>query len=116
MNYNFDWTNFDEKQFDECNKEIGSYEDKIYGFLYLTINSSFVGLNDKSFVIDIHYEYYNSKVHGFDLEIYEENDDGTHGQWIDCIKTIKSSKSYKNFCKRAENKILDLLRIHACIV
>lgn len=100
--YNFDWTNFTEKELRICNREIGSYEDNIYGFLYLSIN-------DKYYLVDIHYEDYGSKDKGFDLEVYESDENWLHKFWLSSIKDIKSATNYKRFCRRAENLIIDFL-------
>lgn len=103
MAYYFDWTGFEEDKLRKCNSEIGSFEDMIYGFVYLTCG-------EKKYLIDVHYEYYNAKDCRFDLEVYEQLPNGHHGKWIDSIKTIRSATDYRRFCRRAENAIIELLR------
>lgn len=100
--YNFDWNYFTEKEFDICNSEIGSYEDNIYGFLYITENN-------KAYLVDIHYEYYDSDNKGFDLEVYMSNENWMHNFWLGSIKEIKSAQDYKMFCYRAEDMIVEFL-------
>lgn len=104
MPYEFDWTEFTEQDLKNCNNEIGELEDKIYRCIH-------VKYENKTFIVDVHYEYYDSRNHGFDLELYEENENGTHGTWVDFIKTIKSAKNYTRFCHRAEDAIIKTLNI-----
>ena len=74
-------------------------EDDIFGTVY-TVNGK------EKYITDIHKEYYNSGDNRFDLEVYVEHDDGSHGKWLGSIKDIKTSKSLKRFKNRAE-KLLD---------
>lgn len=100
----FDWA-FDEETLARCNEEIGEFEDEYYGDVLVIFG------ND-AYIVDIHYEYYSSRNKGFDLEVYKAIRDGdgwTHGQWLDNIRGIKSSKSIKRFKSRAEKLITKYL-------
>jgi hypothetical protein len=101
--YEFDWTGFTETDLNRCNSEIGEQENKIYGqVLFDETNGSI----KKKYIIDICYEYYDSKDQGFDLEVFKRNEDNSHGSWLGFIKDIQSAKSYKKFCRRAEDLLI----------
>lgn len=105
MKYKFDWTEFTEDALERCNKEAGEFEDEIYGFILLK-------KGDNSYIIDIHYEYFNSKDKGFDLEVYTSNEKTwNHYTWLGSIHNIRSAKNYKRFCKRAEDLIIEFLNL-----
>jgi hypothetical protein len=99
----FNWTGFTEKMFQQHNSEIGEYEDMMYGGFTVEFGEEF---NNAKYIADIHYEYLNSREKGFVLEVYEQNDNGTHGTWVGSIRTIKSSSTYKRFCHRAEDEAI----------
>lgn len=99
--YIFDWCRFTEQDLLRLNRENYLQEDDIYGFILLT-------LNNERYIIDVHYEYYSSRKHGFDLEVYRSNEYEQHLDWIESCRGIKSATNYKRFCTRAENLIIEM--------
>ncbi len=103
----FDWTDYtkDDHQIwlNDMSHNLLS-EDDIYGMVY-------VKNGDDEYIIDIHYEYYNSRDKGFDFEVYYGY--SGHGKWIDginrrtCNTPINTEKNYERFQKRAEKIITD---------
>lgn len=108
MLYEFDWSEFTERDLMSLNrkiksKQIKNVEDDIYGFIIVT--------NEKrTYIVDVHYYYYSAKNQGFDLEVYKSSHELTHNSWIDGISDIHSATDYNRFCKRAENLIIALIR------
>ena len=94
----FDWTGFTEKDLMDLNNEDKKYlpEDMIYGYCYVETEKGNV-------IIDIHFENPSYKDRGFDLEIYESDDDWYHRTWIGSCHKIRSAHNYKRFCRRVEN-------------
>ena len=91
----FEWF-FNEEDFKESQKS--TVEDDIFGNIC-------VNTDKEKYLIDIHKEYYNTKEKGYDLEVYYENEDGSHGLWLGSLRGINSSVSLERFKKRAEKII-----------
>lgn len=96
--YNFDWSNFTDKDLERCNSERNK-ESEIYGYV-------FIQMGDRFYIVDIRHEYCNSKDCGFNLEIFMSNKMHLHFEWVGSIRDIKSAKNYRNFRHRAENLII----------
>ncbi len=99
----YEWY-FTEKDFKESKES--KAEDDIFGNICYK-------KDDETYIIDIHKEYYNHKENGYDLEVYKEAENDSHGKWLGSIKTIKSSMNLKRFTKRAEriiDKFLDEIK------
>lgn len=96
---NFEWE-FEENAFMEAQNS--KEEDDIFGWVYIKTA-------DRKYIVDIHKEYYNSKDRGYDLEVYYENEDGSHGRWLGSVKSIRSVSSMCDplgkFKKRAEKAL-----------
>lgn len=93
----FEWDAFTEEDLAEINSLKGSErpETEIYGFIYITANG-------KLYIVDVRYDYYDSKDQGFCLELYRSDEYRHHITWLGGCKSIKSAKNYKRFKKRAE--------------
>lgn len=100
---NFEWY-FDEEDFANAQRFTG--EDDIFGFVY-------VRTANEKYIVDIHKEYYNSKDCGYDLEVYYENEDGSHGLWLGSMKNIRSVTAMCDplgkFKKRAERCLSEFI-------
>lgn len=99
MKYVFDWY-FDQEDFNKANES--RVEDDIFGAV-------FVSTKENKYYIDIHKEYYSSIDNGYDLEIYEDLEEGGHGYWYGSIHEIRSAVSLERFKKRAEKLIGDFV-------
>lgn len=95
----FDWTGLDEKDLADCNARTERQEDEIIGFVPVKIKN-------EHYLIDIHYEYHNSREKGFGLELFRSNDEKQHLLWLGSIKGIKSARDYKRFRHRAEALVI----------
>lgn len=100
--YEFDWTEFTERDLKKVNRRHDMDEDEIVGFV-------FVQAGTDMYMVDIHYYNYDSKDRGFDLEVYKSNKELYHLSWLGSIKDIKSATDYNRFCRRAENLIISLI-------
>ena len=97
MNGEFTWE-MAEDDFIRCKEEKGEVEDDIYGFVFYRTDKN-------RYMVDIHYEYYNSRDCGFDLEFYTERPEGGHWHWLGSSKEIKSAVNFRLFQTRAEKEI-----------
>lgn len=99
----FDWTGLDEKDLAYCNARTERQEDEIIGFVPVKIKG-------EHYIIDIHYEYHNSREKGFGLELFRSNDEKQHLLWLGSIKDIKSARNYKRFRHRAEVLVMRFMK------
>lgn len=99
-NLEFDWFDFSEAEFLNAVAHGDEQEDDIYGFVSCTDGP------DK-FLIDIHFEHYDSRNRGFEMEIYEELPEGGHGNWYRGTRKVRSAKNYRSFVNRAEKALAD---------
>lgn len=97
-----DWTGFTEKSLKRCNDSIGESEDSLVGFLPFQVK-------DRRCIMDIHYEYSNSREKGFCLEIYASDEMNRHCRWLGTIRSIKSAVDYQRFCTRVKNALTDFM-------
>lgn len=99
----FEW-HFEEEDFAEAQNS--TLEDEIYGSV--SVKSA-----KETYLVDIHKEYYNAKDCGYDLEVFHENVDGTHGVWIGNVNSIRSISAMCDplgkFKKRAEKLLTDFI-------
>ena len=99
----FKW-DFTEKDF--MMAQDSKAEDDIFGWIYVKTEKG-------NYIVDIHREYYNSKDCGYDLEVYSETADGSHGLWLGSDKRIKSvsakHKPLEKFKKRAEKDLIGFI-------
>jgi len=91
----FEWY-FNEDDF--ANANASEVEDDIFGTVFCQTDMA-------NYYIDIHRYYYNKRDFGYNLEIYEELEDGGHGDWYDSIQEIRSSATLQRFKNRAEKLI-----------
>ena len=104
--FNFNWTEFDENSLAEVRHFEKEMEDNIYGFLPFSINGEY-------YLADIHYYYYGSDDYGFDIELYESDENGEHKAWLEGLKGIRTATNYKRFCRRVEDLIIEYFRTNA---
>ena len=100
--HNFDWADMNEEDLAKASEVTIEAEDELLGFIFLETK-------DKRYIIDVHYEHYNSRDRGFDLEVYHELPEGGHGEWLGSIKEIKSARDFSLFKKRTEKLLIDFV-------
>ena len=100
--FSFDWSYFTAKHLWNVTKEKYPQKDAIYGHIL-------VKKGNDPYIVDVHYEYFSSSECGFDLEVFSSDQDNFHLKWIGNSHEIKSSKDYKNFCRRAEKIIRKII-------
>ena len=96
----FEW-HFDEEDFIKANES--EVEDDIFGAIFFQTDKM-------KYYVDIHRYYYNKRDFGYNLDIYEELEDGGHGECFDSIWNIKSSATLERFKKRAEKLLTEWVK------
>lgn len=89
----FDWTDFPEES---LRKAMASrQEDYMAGTVPVQIDK-------KPYVVDVHYEYQNSRNKCFCLHLFTSDQDNGHVTWLYAIRDIKSANDYDRFRRRVE--------------
>ena len=89
---NFEWF-FNDSDF--LDSKASMVEDDIFGYVCTETKKG-------KYLVDIHKEYYGSRDHGYDLEVYNESEDGGHGAWLGSLHGIRTSATLERFKRRAE--------------